>query len=51
MPVRDTLKRQDLPGEDELRAELKAELDQPKDAGEPDIVIERPNPATGRLST
>ncbi len=49
MPVRDTLARQDVIGEHELRAELKAELDNPKQAGEPEIVIERPTPSTTHL--
>jgi hypothetical protein len=46
MPVRDTLKTQDVPGEQVLRTELKAELEHPKESGEPEIVIERPNPST-----
>lgn len=49
MPVRDTLKRQAVPSEEELRSELKAELVVPKESGEPEIVIERPNNATTHL--
>jgi len=49
MPVRDTLRQHAVLGEEALRAELKAELDHPKDSGEPEIVIERPNPATTHL--
>jgi len=49
MPVRDTLKQHVVLGEEALRAELKAELDHPKETGEPRIVLERPNPATTHL--
>jgi hypothetical protein len=49
MPIRDTLKQHDVAGEDQLRAELETELRAPKDSGQPEIVIERPNPATTHL--
>jgi hypothetical protein len=49
MPVRDTLRRQGVIGEETLRDELKSELTAPKASGEPEIVIERPNPATTHL--
>jgi hypothetical protein len=49
MPVRDTLERPGVLGEEVLRAELRAELEHPKASGEPEIVIERPNPATVHL--
>ena len=49
MPVRDTLQRSDGLGETELRTELKAEFDNPKESGEPDIVVERPNPSTAHV--
>ena len=49
MPVRDTLGRPNVLGEDTLRAELTAELTRPQASGEPDIVIERPNPSTTHL--
>jgi hypothetical protein len=39
----------DLPEEGSLRADLKGELQNPKDSGEPEIVIERPNPSTTHL--
>jgi hypothetical protein len=40
MPIRDTLKRTTEPSEETLRAELLAELRNPKEAGEPDIVLQ-----------
>jgi hypothetical protein len=46
MPVRNSLRRTDLPDEGELRRELVAELRAPHDAGEPDIIIEEPNAGT-----
>lgn len=49
MPVRDKLRKQEGPDEHRLLSELKAELEQPKASGEPDIVIERPNPSTTHL--
>jgi len=50
MPVRDDkLTRKELPEESKLRAELIAELKNPKDSGEPEIIIERPNPFTTHL--
>lgn len=42
MPVREGLIRTEIPGEKELRAELVAEYNAPKDSGEPMIIIERP---------
>jgi len=50
MPVRDgTLRRTDVPSEQQLRSELHAEFTNPKDSGEPDIIIERPSPGTIHL--
>lgn len=50
MPVREgTLRRTDLPSEEELRNELQSELAEPHDAGEPEIIIERPSPGTTHL--
>jgi hypothetical protein len=49
MPVRDTLKSKQVPGEQELLDELKTELKAPKQSGEPDIVVERPNSSTVHL--
>ena len=49
MPVRDTLGKQEVDREETLRDELKDELINPKEKGEPDIVIERPNPSTTHL--
>jgi hypothetical protein len=49
MPIRDTLKQHDVADEKQLRTELEAELRSPKDTGEPEIVIERTNPATTHL--
>lgn len=49
MPVRDRLRSNEVDGEETLRAELKTELENPKSSGEPDIVIERPNPSTSHL--
>lgn len=49
MPVRDTLTRPGVPGEVDLRKELRREIETPKASGEPDIVIERPNPSTSHL--
>jgi len=49
MSVRDTLLRKDMPNEIELRAELKMELDHPRESREPEIIIERPNPSTTHL--
>jgi len=49
MPVRDTLKSKQVPGEQKLLDALKAELEAPKQSGEPDIVVERPNPSTVHL--
>jgi hypothetical protein len=49
MPVRTSLQRHELPQEADLRNELIAELRTPRDAGEPDIVIEEPGPGTVHL--
>ncbi|MCX7045207.1 MAG: hypothetical protein NTX50_06970 [Candidatus Sumerlaeota bacterium] len=49
MPIRDALLRTDVPEEAALLAELKAELENPKESGEPDIIIERPSPFTTHL--
>jgi hypothetical protein len=49
MPVRDTLRTLGVAAEKTLRAELVDELTNPKQSGEPDIVIERPNPSTSHL--
>lgn len=49
MPKRDTLKKNEVLGEEALRAELVAEFINPKESGEPDIVIERPHPSTSHL--
>lgn len=49
MPVRDTLKKREVLGEETLRTELSTELENPKASGEPEIVIERPNPSTTHL--
>jgi hypothetical protein len=49
VPVRDRLIRQSVPGEDELREKLKAELESPQATGEPDIIVERPNASTTHL--
>jgi len=50
MPVRERkLTRTGLPDEEALRAELRAELEGPHDRGEPEIIVERPNPATTHL--
>jgi hypothetical protein len=46
MPVRTSLSRKTTPSESDLQAELEAELRAPKDAGEPDIVIEEPHRQT-----
>ena len=46
MPVRQTLKKTAGPTEDELREALLAELRTPKDAGEPDIIIQTPHPSS-----
>lgn len=48
MPVRDSLLQTDVPNEAELRDELKAELQTPKENGEPLIMIER-HPSTTHL--
>jgi len=50
MPIkRRALERLELPEEEDLRAELTAELKAPKDSGEPEIIIESPNPGTTHL--
>jgi len=49
MPVRNSLRRIELPDENELRRDLVAELRAPHDDGEPDIIIERPNAGTTHL--
>jgi hypothetical protein len=49
MPIRDSLNRGEVPSETELRSELEKELRNPKDEGEPLIVIERPNSSTTHL--
>ena len=49
MPVRDTLRRPGVAGEETLREELSHELTAPKARGKPQIVIERPNPSTTHL--
>lgn len=49
MPVRDTLRTRGVAAEATLRAELVDELTNPKSSGEPDIVIERPNPSTSHV--
>lgn len=49
MPVREISGKWEVAGEAALCAELKDELDQPKDSGEPEIIIDRPNPSTSHL--
>ena len=49
MPIRDTLTRHDLPSEADLRQLLVAELNAPHEGGEPDIIIQCPNPLTTHL--
>ena len=49
MPVRETWGKWEVAEEAALCAELKDELDHPKDSGEPEIVIERPHPSTVHL--
>jgi hypothetical protein len=50
MPIRERgLNRTDVPSEQELRNELQAEFAEPKDSGEPEIIIERPTPGTIHL--
>ena len=49
MPVRYTLREKEVPGEEGLRRDLMEELQHPKASGEPEIVIESPNPATVHL--
>jgi hypothetical protein len=49
MPVRNSLSRSVLPGEDQLRGELEAEMRAPRADGEPVIIVERPNPTTVHL--
>jgi hypothetical protein len=49
MPIREKLEKTEVPQEANLRADLKAELDSPKESGEPEIIIERPNPFTTHL--
>jgi hypothetical protein len=49
MPVRNTLNKRNVPGEQTLRDELRDELTNPKSSGEPDIVIESPHPSTVHL--
>jgi hypothetical protein len=49
MPVRNTLQRHELPQEADLRDELIGELRTPREAGEPDIVIEQPGTGTVHL--
>lgn len=50
MPVRErNLQTPGVPGEEKLLADLEAELRNPQDSGEPEIIIERPNPATTHL--
>lgn len=49
MPVRMGLGKRNVLGEDELRAELRSEIEEPKESGEPVIVIEKPHPGTTHL--
>lgn len=50
MPVREgSLRKPGVPDEKTLRGELEAELRNPKDSGEPDIIIDRANPSTTHL--
>ena len=50
MPIRErALQRTDVPSERELRDELEAEFANPKESGEPEIIIERPAPGTTHL--
>jgi hypothetical protein len=49
MPIREKLEKAEAPQEATLRADLKAELESPKESGEPEIIIERPNPFTTHL--
>ena len=50
MPVRENgLRRQAVAAENELREELIAELRNPKNEGEPDVIIGHPSPGTIHL--
>jgi len=49
MPIHERLDRHDVKTEAELREALRAELENPHDSGEPEIVIERPSPGTTHL--
>lgn len=49
MPIRERRLPTDLPAEEDLRRELIAELEKPKETGEPLIVIERPHPSVVHL--
>jgi hypothetical protein len=48
MPFR-KLKRLEAPEEEKLRTDLKAEMRNPKDTGEPEIVMDRPYAGTVHL--
>lgn len=50
MPIRETgLHRHDVASEAELRGKLEAELQNPKEKGEPEIIIASPTPGTTHL--
>ena len=50
MPIReDGLHRHTVGCENELRDELKTELQRPKQEGEPEIIIEHPSPGTTHI--
>jgi hypothetical protein len=49
MPLRDALNRPGVSGEQDLQNELIKEIRDPKERGEPDIIVERPNASTIHL--
>ena len=49
MPIRENLRRRGVECEKELREQLMDELRNPKEEGEPEIVIEHPAPGTTHL--